>query len=231
MKIKRIISAVIAAVIMLSLTISASAESLEDLSTKIELNKTYQATATEDYADNTFKFTISSKTTIKLTVNTDFEYLGTILYNKDGEVMSSKNRKSNSGRWYDSIISDATMLEWNEKVEKGAGTVEYTLLAGTYYIQFHKSYGDGGQDLLFKISDPNAASVTALSLSLTVDAGETLNLGGIVTPSNAKITWKSSDSEVATVSSSGEVEALKAGKAKITATAGGKTASITIIVN
>jgi hypothetical protein len=149
------------------------------------------------------------------------------LYNSDGEKMSCKNRKTNSGNMTD------VGLYWNEDTEFGKGSCDYTILKGTYYLQFYKtrSYWGGGNILKFSISDPNAESVTALSLSLSLEEGDDIQLGGIVTPSSAKVTWKSSNADVATVSSKGLVTAISAGKATITATAGGKSAKITIIVS
>ncbi|MDR0946599.1 MAG: Ig-like domain-containing protein [Ruminococcus sp.] len=224
MKLKKIISAVLATVIMLSLSISASAETMFDVAKDVKIGSSYKTVLTDDTMDNTFKFTVTSDTTITINLESDMGLAFYYLYDSDGKEMSSKNYKESSG--------DITSyyIKWNTKTEFAKGSVDYSLMKGTYYLQFSKNYG-GGNIMRFKISDPNASSVTALSLSITIEEGDTLDLGGIVTPSSAKVTWKSSDSEVVTVSSSGEVKAVSAGKAKITATAGGKTASITIIVN
>jgi hypothetical protein len=224
MKLRKIISVVLAAVIMLSLSISASAETMFDVAKEIKLGTKYKVVLTDEYLDNTFKFTIAADTTIKIQFETDIYSAKYYLYNSKGEEMSSKNLKASSGQMQSSTIF------WNSKTEIANTSCDYTLLKGTYYLQLNR-WGAGGNIMKFKISDPNASSVTALSLSITIDEGDTLDLGGIVTPSGSKITWKSSDSEVATVSSTGEVTAVSAGKAKITATAGSKTASITIIVN
>jgi hypothetical protein len=214
MKLKQIIAILIAAVLALSLSVSVSAESFTEKAIKIDLNKAYQATATEDFLDNTFKFTVSSKTTITLAVKTDFEQLRVYLFDSDGNEMGQKNQKTTSGKWGQHWAGSSDFyLEWNEKVEKSEGSADYTLLKGTYYIQLCQGYSsDGGQDLIFKISDPNASSVTALSLSLSLEEGDEIQLGGIVTPSSAKVTWKSSDSEIATISSKGLVTAVSAGK-------------------
>ena len=80
--------------------------------------------------------------------------------------------------------------------------------------------------------------VTGVSLNkttATLTEGETLTLTATVNPSNAtnkSVSWKSSNTSVATVSN-GKVTALKAGTAKITVTTadGGKTATCTVTVN
>lgn len=64
--------------------------------------------------------------------------------------------------------------------------------------------------------------------------GETIALTAVVTPDDAddadKVTWASETPDVATVNENGEVTLLKAGEAKITATAGGVSSSVTFTV-
>jgi len=75
------------------------------------------------------------------------------------------------------------------------------------------------------------ANVTGISVSadgLCINVGETYQLRATVTPSNATngtVSWKSSNTSVATVNSNGLVTAKKAGNVVITATAGGKSAT------
>lgn len=68
----------------------------------------------------------------------------------------------------------------------------------------------------------------------SLEVGENKLLTATITPSNAtdkNITWKSSDESIATISSSGEVVAKKAGTVDITATSSnGKTSTVKINV-
>lgn len=81
-------------------------------------------------------------------------------------------------------------------------------------------------------------AVTGVKLSqntLSVVEDETAELTATVEPSNAtnkKVTWSSSDEDVATVTQAGVVTGVKAGKATITVTTvdGGKTATCEVIV-
>lgn len=77
-------------------------------------------------------------------------------------------------------------------------------------------------------------SITIASYDKTLDVGEVETLSATITPYNATdqfITWSSSDPNVATVSSSGDVTAINAGTTTITATANnGKTHSIKVNV-
>ena len=87
----------------------------------------------------------------------------------------------------------------------------------------------------FNVAEPTVAvtKVTLNEPSLNLTVGETATLTATVLPSNATdktVTWSSSKTSVATVSSSGKVTAKGAGTATITASAGGKSASCTVTV-
>ena len=88
-----------------------------------------------------------------------------------------------------------------------------------------------------KVVEPEVVPVTGVSLdktSVELTEGDETTLTATVNPDNAtnkNVTWKSSDSSVATVSG-GKVTALKAGTATITVTTedGGKTATCDVKV-
>ena len=85
----------------------------------------------------------------------------------------------------------------------------------------------------------NPVSVSSVSLdkeSLTLKIGESSTLLATVLPENAankKVTWSSSNSNVATVDSKGTVTGIGVGSAKITVSTedGGKTATCTVMVD
>lgn len=66
--------------------------------------------------------------------------------------------------------------------------------------------------------------------SASVAKGKTVQLKAVVNGPSKKVTWKSSNPSIASVSSSGKVTAKKPGKVKIKATANKKTATCTITV-
>ena len=75
--------------------------------------------------------------------------------------------------------------------------------------------------------------ITLSQTSLSLEVGKTATLTATVQPSDATdktVSWSSSNSAVATVSSSGVVTAVKEGSATITASAGGKQATCTVTV-
>ena len=100
---------------------------------------------------------------------------------------------------------------------------------------------DGATAALPALDCPTDVPVTSVSISgpgvkdgkATVRKGASLQLAAAVNPSNATdriVSWKSGDTAVATVDKAGKVTGVKAGKATITATAGGKSASVEVTV-
>ncbi len=76
-------------------------------------------------------------------------------------------------------------------------------------------------------------SVTLEPSTLALDVGNERQLAATVLPTNATekaVTWESNATNVATVDGSGKVTAVGAGKATITASVGGKTATCTVTV-
>lgn len=107
--------------------------------------------------------------------------------------------------------------------------------AGTCTITCTAADGSGKKDTC-KVTVKQPVNKITLSGSGSVDEGSSITLKAVVAPSNAtnkNVTWSSSDTTVATVSSTGKVTALKEGKVTIKCTAkdGSKvTASKTVTV-
>ena len=87
------------------------------------------------------------------------------------------------------------------------------------------------------IVDPDMKIITEKIISLTLDkkeanivCGSTLTLKATLKNSTSAISWKSSNTKIATVDSKGKITSKMAGKVTITATAAGKTAKCTVTV-
>ncbi len=97
---------------------------------------------------------------------------------------------------------------------------------------------DGGKTATCKVTVNNnsVSSVKLNKTSVTINKGKTETLTATVSPSDAnnkKVTYKSSDTSVATVDNNGKVTAIKKGTATITVTTedGNKTATCKVTVN
>ena len=97
---------------------------------------------------------------------------------------------------------------------------------------------DGSSSSLASVTCTTVVPVTSVAISgatggkLSVKKGASAQLTATVNPSNATdrtVAWKSSDASVATVAN-GKVTGVKAGTATVTATAGGKSASVAVTV-
>ena len=96
--------------------------------------------------------------------------------------------------------------------------------------------GDKEATCAITVEATPVTSVTLDQTSASLKVGETVSLTATVKPDDAtdkSVTWSSSNTSVATVSSSGIVTAIKAGSATITVNTndGGKTATCSLTVN
>ena len=82
-------------------------------------------------------------------------------------------------------------------------------------------------------AEPTKAATVVLKLDKTnadIVCGKTLTLKATLTGSSDKITWKSSDTKIATVDAKGKIKAKMAGTFTVTAVAAGKSASCAVTV-
>ena len=161
-----------------------------------------------------------SKTSVKLTVGKTTTVKATV---------SPSKATNKSVSWSSSNKKVATVSSKGKITATGIGTAKITC----------KAKDGSGKKATVKVT-VSAVKVTKVALNktgATLPTNATLSLSATVSPSNAtnkSLTWKSSNTSVATVSSSGVVTTLRKGTATITATAkdgSGKSASCKITVN
>ncbi len=136
---------------------------------------------------------------------------------KDGEVIAKKNGTATITATVDGIKKTCQI----EVVDTNPTDPLYPVNPG--------NSGDPELPVVVPVSDVTLDKTT---LELTV-GGKSI-LTATVAPGNAtdkKITWTSGNTAVATVSETGEVSAIAAGTATITAKAGDETATCTVTVN
>ena len=182
----------------------------------------YGSTANKYATDNKFKFIRTDKVAVssiklsKTSLSLDKGKSATL-----SATVSPSTANDKKVTWKSSNTKVATVS--NGKITaKGKGTA--TITAST----------SNGKKATCKVTVKIA--VTKVKLSTTkfnLNKGKSKTIKATVTPSDAtdkKVTWKSSNKKIATVSSSGKVTAKGKGTATITATAGGKKATCKVTV-
>ena len=162
--------------------------------TPISLNQLKQGLLTQTNKEDYFKVQLSKATTLKV-VTTGEGYRYVSLYDKDFVRI----------QYFSTSVSGSRVLE------------EY-VSPGTYYIQVERS--NSTPYTLKCVAQQYVTGIQLRSSLTAITKGKTANLLSSVTPSDATqktLKWSTSDSSVATVSSTGKVTARAVGYAYITA--------------
>lgn len=163
--------------------------------TPISLNRLQMGVLTDTNADDYFKIQLKSATTLKI-VTTGEESREISLYNVDFIRIDYSNCYSGGARMFEKYLSP-----------------------GTYYI---KITGSNTSYTLKCVAYQYITNIQLKYSQVAVAKGKAVNLLSSVTPNNATqktLKWTTSDSSVATVSSTGRVTARGVGYANITAAA------------
>ena len=131
-----------------------------------------------------------------------------------------------SGEWKVCVNDQKAGIETLETITDGEVTVQP--LSAMVLVK-----GETEDTNSVYVSNARVTDVTLNKTATQLKVGASETLTATVNPKNVKdatVTWKSSDSTVATVNNAGQVTAVKAGTAVITATASGKSASCTVTV-
>lgn len=168
-------------------------------------------------------------TAVSLNYTSESMYVGNTL--QLTAVVSPDDAKDKSVTWTSSNTSAATVSSGGLVTAKSVGTATITAktsngLTAKCSITVTKKNESN--------STVEATSVELSSTTLSLDVGEQGQLSATVYPSNAadkSVTWTSSNTSVATVSSNGLVTAKGAGTANVTVkTSNGKTAACKVTV-
>ena len=230
-----ITTAAIAVSAMVVTSATAGADSIYDTATSISSGKAVSTTlySNGDCAD--YKIKVTKNGELKLNVSAQIEYMNIYVYDENGTIIAPSETNSISGTiGYNKMTHHYVYCHWNGTVEKIQGEVSYPVNKGDYYIRFEKENKQwavkGNGKLSFTATFPTTATNPKISyLTLELTKGSSIKLGAVVTPTGSAVTWKSSNSSVATVSSTGKVTAKAKGSAIITATSGTSNQKIKII--
>lgn len=115
----------------------------------------------------------------------------------------------------DLLDKDAEVLKGTGKMMRGGYSVVIPK-KGTYYLKFKSGLISGKTTIKGFYYKFKADKEPTITLAVKATVGETIDLAGLTTNYDGKVTWSSSDKKVATVSG-GVVTAVKTGKATIKA--------------
>ena len=183
----------------------------------LKLNQKIRGLISEQDPDDYYAFTLTSAK--KITLQATCYKQNTYIEVRNSELEVVKKAQVWTG-------SESSPNVYKEDLE---------LKSGRYYVHVYGGV-TGYYDLVVKPTTTLANRISLNRTSAAMYKGNRLKLSATVSPANAtnkKVTWSSSNSKVAKVSSTGVVTGLQAGTAKITArTADGTklTASCTVKV-
>ncbi len=207
----------------------ASADSIYDTAKAISSGKQVSTTlySSGDCAD--YRISSSGKGLLKLNITAQIRASKIYVYDSDGNRISDCEHNYISGKT--GFDGNSSWYEWNETIEKLKLEINYPVNKGDYYIRFERRSNSGNGKLTFTATYPSSTSTAKINyITINLPKGSTLYLGADTTGSGA-VTWKSSKSKVATVSSTGTVTAKAKGSAIITAKSGKSSKKIKIVVS
>lgn len=177
-------------------------ESNNEFSTaeQINFNKKYISQISINDRNDFQKFKVESAGTYQLKGNTKLYKMYITLYSSNGD-----------------LIKDFTVYE-DGNTKQGVINENFFLEKGEYVL-FFTSQETGSYNFTL---NPLVNKIKLNKSSLTLKKGKTFQLKASITPtaaSNKKVTWKSSNKSVITVSATGKVTAKKKGTAYVSCTA------------
>ena len=202
-------TALLLSVVMLvcCFTVQASASSVFSSAQKIDKLEYYSTSfKSKDYAY--YKIVLPTSGTIQF--RDEEGKAEAFLYNSNAEEIAH----TKTDAWHSAFRPDST---W--EISK--------LSKGTYYLKLCKEYSEEIKNFYYTFIPDETPTI---SIALNVKVGDELDFSALASNYSGKVTWKTTDSKVATVSK-GVVNCKKAGKAKIRAYMdNGDYAEITLIV-
>lgn len=132
-------------------------------------------------------------------------------------------------RWISSNKRVAVVNKDGKIEFKKAGKV--TIIHQSFWDgMFIKTWYNCGAQYQFNVKEIEATSIALDKTEITLMIGENANIGATVIPDNAKITWNSNNTDVASVDGTGKIIARNIGEAVITAASKDVSASVKVTV-
>lgn len=183
----------------------------------ITWNKTYTGQISENDSYDTYTFALTQNRNIPITFTSNMREYKIKMYDSAGRTVWEQEPSYYSG--------------WDESSKSRKDSYTVTLSAGKYYMEV-SGEDDWTGTYSFNLSSGEITSLKLNKKSVKLVKGKKYQLTPMTEPVNCKVTWKTSNSKVAAVSS-GNVTAKGYGQATITCYAqdgSNKSASCTVTV-
>lgn len=128
----------------------------------------------------------------------------------------------------------ADLQDLQEEIEGGGSGVPTNVKQAIYNLfsnAVYKDYNATADKAIIQSWMNEVTSITLNQSTVSISGVGTQQLVATTVPAGATVTWSSSDSSIATVSSSGLISSVNNGTCTITATAGNKTATCAVTVS
>lgn len=193
--------------------------------------KTYTSDMSVEGDERVYRFNVAKSGTMKIRLAADYyssysdDILATLYRDSDDNDVEISNMNVISGDHYENNDTYASIGY------KTTAELSYKVTKGTYYLRLFKNQSSTGtlsMTATYPEGSSNDGKISCLSLNLK--KGGTLQLGAVMAV-DGNVTWTSSKTSVATVSSTGKVTAKGTGTAVITAKSGKNSVKIQIRVS
>ncbi|CCY72621.1 glycerophosphoryl diester phosphodiesterase [Eubacterium sp. CAG:115] len=191
--------------------------------------KTYTSDMSVEGDERVYRFNVAKSGTMKIRLAADYyssysdDILATLYRDSDDNDVEISNMNVISGSYYENNDTYASIGY------KTTDELSYKVTKGTYYLRlFWSNTGTLSMTATYPEGSSNDGKISCLSLNLKKDG--TLQLGAVMAV-DGNVTWTSSKTSVATVSSTGKVTAKGTGTAVITAKSGKNSVKIQIRVS
>lgn len=226
-------AAVIAVTACASMAVTAGADSIFSTAKEIKSGEANVSPVIAGGKCADYKINVSKSGILTVELTAGWYKTDLNVFDSNGNSIGYNDYEVTSGKFsrYD---NDGLIFNWNDTTETLKAKAFFAVDKGTYYIRAKRdSWGgnDGSGKLTFTATYPSASSTGKINyITINLARGDSISLGADMTGSGT-VTWKSSKSSVASVSSTGKVMAKSSGTTVISAKCGKTTKKIKIKVS
>ncbi len=241
---KKFLSLLLSAAIMLgcitSLGLTAAAEE-PDGSSMEKAIPIESGVKTEGQGTKFYEINVRSEGELSVKYSYKAFNVNLIVFDEDGSRLTVENLEINSGHLFtgnfgrieSGVGYDNVWLEYDSSSLKVTDTATYKVKKGIYYIKpetqiNYQTDCTGYVTATFPSDESEDVNITGLKI--TLNKGDVLQLGVLLSGDSGEVEWKSSKISVVSVTSSGKISAKKKGTAYITAACGKSTIKIKVTV-